>query len=97
MRVYVVEHRECLSASSTDFDSTTAYFSSTKEKALEFIQKNVDFDSRNITWWWAIYSEEMDRPISYDGLTEISLDDLEFYDWNGNLLNYQPYLGYQNA
>lgn len=77
--MYAIEFRQSNNGHLMDTD--LVHVSSTKEKALEYINKNRDFSWGNL-WWWAIYSIEPD--------TTLTFDDIEFYSIDGKLLENQP-------
>jgi len=78
-KVYIVECRELVSPSLIDI--TVAFVASSLSKAEELIKNNADFSYAD-HWWWAVY------PMLID--SEDVLDEIHFYDREGNKLDKQP-------
>lgn len=80
-RIEIVEYRD------GTFASVIAYVGSDREKALAFIRANTDYGPAD-AWHWAVYSEPVDAPLDH---CADDLDNLCYYDRNGNALEEQPY------
>lgn len=58
-------------------------------------------DRTRETWWWALSLEEVEAEWCLVNwgvrLGEDEVDDLWYYSWDGELMNYQPIEGYQEC
>lgn len=92
MKVYVVEFRQRTNPLQSNLDGVVMCVCSSIENAEKFISENCDAERRDLDWWWAVQSFELDNDMGSDA------DELRFYDWNGRYIKSgtQPIYGYSD-